>query len=108
MEAQPDTDPYGVRVGGEEEVWEGFLEEEVLELSSGAQMWGPTAWPMVMRSWIHPLKPSGEPWRVSEQEREQCNQLKESWEAEGALFWGGPREENPDSSLCLEMRNGFS
>lgn len=33
-------DPYGVRVRGVEGVWEGFLEEEVLELSSEARMWG--------------------------------------------------------------------
>lgn len=88
VEAQLDTDPYGVRVGGEEGVWEGFLEEEVLELSSEAQMWGLTAWPMVMRNWIHPLKPLGEPWRMSEQESERCNQLNESWRAEGGLFGG--------------------
>lgn len=67
VEAKPDMDPYGVRVGGVEGVWEGFLEEEVLELSSEAQMWGPAAWPMAMRSWILLLKPLGE------QESEQCS-----------------------------------
>lgn len=44
---------------------------------------------------------------MQEQESEQCSQLKGSWEAEGGLVWGRPREVNPDFNLCLETRNGL-
>lgn len=62
---------------------------------------------MAMGSWILPLKPSGKPWKVTEQESEQCSQLKGSWQEEEGPVWRKPREVNPDSSLCLETRNGF-
>lgn len=61
-EVEAETAPsYEVRVGGVEGVWEGFLEEGVLEMNAEVQMWGPAVWAMVIGSWILPLKPPGEP-----------------------------------------------